>query len=117
MNTKGIGLGLVISKDIAEQFSGSIGFISHWGKGSTFSFRMKLENDLVDKMPDDFLFISPEEELQKLQEDAGTRILKKIDHQEEVKEEEGEELKEESDDTLLDNFSQIDIPFHSFGNP
>ena len=115
MNTRGIGLGLVISKDIAEQFGGSIGFISQWGKGSTFSFRMNLENDLVDMQPEEFKFISPEEELLQLQEDAGTRVLKKMDFQEEVKEEEKEG--EESDETMLDNFSQNDTPMDNWGNP
>ena len=48
VNTRGIGLGLVISKKIVEKFNGTIGFKSKWMKGSTFSYRMELENDLVD---------------------------------------------------------------------
>lgn len=46
VNTRGIGLGLVISKKIAECFDGKIGFKSKWQKGSTFGFSMKLDNDL-----------------------------------------------------------------------
>lgn len=48
VNTRGIGLGLVISKKITEKFNGSIGFRSKWQKGSTFAYRMELEKDLVD---------------------------------------------------------------------
>jgi two-component system, sensor histidine kinase and response regulator len=44
MNTKGIGLGLVISKKIVESYGGEIGFKSKWKKGSTFGFRLQLEN-------------------------------------------------------------------------
>jgi len=44
MNTKGIGLGLVISKKIVESYGGEIGFKSKWKKGSTFGFRIQLEN-------------------------------------------------------------------------
>jgi len=42
MNTSGIGLGLVISKQIVEQYEGSIQVKSIPGEGSTFSFRVKL---------------------------------------------------------------------------
>ena len=38
INTKGIGLGLFISKQIAEQFNGKINFISKYRKGSTFFY-------------------------------------------------------------------------------
>lgn len=48
VNTRGIGLGLVISKKITEKFGGSIGFKSKWFKGSTFAYRMELENDLIE---------------------------------------------------------------------
>ena len=47
MNTKGIGLGLVISKKIVESYGGEIGFKSKWKKGSTFGFRIPLDN-LID---------------------------------------------------------------------
>ena len=40
VNTRGIGLGLVISKKIVERFDGDIGFKSKWLKGSTFGFRI-----------------------------------------------------------------------------
>ena len=43
VNTRGIGLGLVISKKIAESFDGNIGFKSKWQKGSTFGFRIVLQ--------------------------------------------------------------------------
>jgi two-component system sensor histidine kinase BarA len=46
MNTRGIGLGLVISKKIVDNFEGNIGFKSQWEKGSNFGFTIKLENDL-----------------------------------------------------------------------
>ena len=42
MNTRGIGLGLVISKKIVERFDGMIGFKSKWTQGSTFGFRIEL---------------------------------------------------------------------------
>ena len=38
VNTKGIGLGLVISKLIVKKFNGCIDFISKFKKGSTFFF-------------------------------------------------------------------------------
>lgn len=43
VNTKGIGLGLVISKKIVEMYDGNIGFKSKWGVGSTFGFNMQIE--------------------------------------------------------------------------
>jgi len=48
VNTRGIGLGLVISKKIVERFDGEIGFKSKWNKGSTFGFRIQLDNELED---------------------------------------------------------------------
>ena len=44
-NTRGIGLGLAISKKIVNEFNGNIGFVSEEEKGSTFSFRLQLESD------------------------------------------------------------------------
>ena len=40
MNTRGIGLGLSISKKIVEMYNGNIGFKSKWGSGSTFAFKI-----------------------------------------------------------------------------
>ena len=42
-NTRGIGLGLSISKKIINKFGGEIGVKSKWEKGSTFSFCVELE--------------------------------------------------------------------------
>ena len=49
MNTKGIGLGLVISEHIVKMFHGTIDFQSVPEQGSTFRFTFKLndERDLV----------------------------------------------------------------------
>ena len=43
VNTRGIGLGLVISKKIVEMYDGNIGFKSKWGVGSTFGFNIQIE--------------------------------------------------------------------------
>ena len=45
MNTKGIGLGLVIAKLIVEQFNGQISFESEKEVGSTFTFTFMLDNE------------------------------------------------------------------------
>jgi signal transduction histidine kinase len=45
MNTKGIGLGLAISKKIINQFGGDITVKSEVGEGCTFIFTMKLEDE------------------------------------------------------------------------
>ena len=45
LNTKGIGLGLHISKQIVQQFGGDISFESQWGRGSSFTFVMALEKE------------------------------------------------------------------------
>jgi len=44
MNSNGIGLGLVISKQIVEIFGGQITLKSRLGVGSEFTFTFKLEN-------------------------------------------------------------------------
>jgi signal transduction histidine kinase len=51
MNTQGIGLGLVISDNIVEQFSGRIGCKSRYNHGSTFMFSILLgkDEDYIDK--------------------------------------------------------------------
>ena len=42
MNTQGIGLGLVISENIVNQFQGKIGVKSKYGSGTTFAFSFNL---------------------------------------------------------------------------
>ena len=42
MNINGIGLGLMIAKQIVEKFDGAISFTSEKGKGSCFLFKFKL---------------------------------------------------------------------------
>ena len=64
-NTKGVGLGLVISEQIVNQFDGQISFISIPGKGSKFTFTFKLEpletnlNGTQKQMNDKLQFNSP----------------------------------------------------------
>ena len=43
LNTKGIGLGLHISKRIINQFGGDINVRSRWRSGSNFTFMIALE--------------------------------------------------------------------------
>ena len=43
INTKGIGLGLLISKLIVEKFNGKINFLSEYNKGTTFFFDFETE--------------------------------------------------------------------------
>ena len=45
LRLQGSGLGLIISQKIVEQFEGSIYLESTPGKGSKFSFKVKLENE------------------------------------------------------------------------
>lgn len=49
MNVNGIGLGLMISKLIVEQFNGNIDFESEPGKGSRFTFTFKLRPTVEQK--------------------------------------------------------------------
>ena len=45
MNTKGIGLGLVIAKKITEQFEGRITCESKPDEGSVFQFSFRISDD------------------------------------------------------------------------
>ena len=47
-NEEHIGLGLSISKKIAQNFDGDIDFISELNAGSTFFFSMNLQEDSCD---------------------------------------------------------------------
>ena len=44
MNTNGVGLGLAISKQIAEQYNGTITVESELGVGSVFTFCFELDD-------------------------------------------------------------------------
>lgn len=46
LNTKGIGLGLHISKEIVQQFGGDISFVSEWQKGTSFTFVLALDKNI-----------------------------------------------------------------------
>lgn len=46
INTNGIGLGLVISKMIAQDFGGDVDFFSQYKQGSTFFYTMSMEDDV-----------------------------------------------------------------------
>ena len=48
INTNGIGLGLMISKMIVENFDGLIDFASEYRKGSVFFFTFSTEK-IIDK--------------------------------------------------------------------
>lgn len=64
INTKGIGLGLVISKLIVEKFGGSIGFKSKYQHGSTFTFTF----EVLDFDKDEFLIQKKFKENQKIKQ-------------------------------------------------
>ena len=43
INTKGVGLGLVICQMIVKKFNGEIDFVSKYNEGSTFYYSFELE--------------------------------------------------------------------------
>ena len=45
MNKNGIGLGLVIANKLVTEFEGNMSFTSEFGKGSEFSFTIKLTDE------------------------------------------------------------------------
>ena len=57
MNTQGIGLGLVISQNIVNEFDGKIGVKSKYGVGTTFAFSINLYQSETR-----FISVSSEEE-------------------------------------------------------
>jgi len=48
LNTKGVGLGLSISKQISEEFAGSVAIRSKPGEGSCFLSSMVLKPEFLD---------------------------------------------------------------------
>jgi hypothetical protein len=62
LNSKGIGLGLYITKKIVQEFGGEVSVISNLGVGSEFSFFFKLEKH------HEFSSIKPERNFNKLKE-------------------------------------------------
>ena len=52
INTNGIGLGLVISKMIANKFDGSIDFESQYQIGSKFRFSFQIDSYLMNLVPE-----------------------------------------------------------------
>ena len=66
LNKNGIGLGLVISDNIVNQYGGKITFESEIEKGSTFSFTIKLPNADDENDEDD----SDEASVQEYQHDT-----------------------------------------------
>ena len=67
MNNKGIGLGLLIAKQIVKQFEGKISFKSEVGVGTTFEFTFRLSNEeelddgRVEKMNENVLYVNSKE--------------------------------------------------------
>ena len=47
INTKGIGLGLCITKQICESFDGGVKVESIYGQGATFTVSFKLEEEYM----------------------------------------------------------------------
>jgi signal transduction histidine kinase len=54
LNKKGIGLGLYICKKICNQFEGDIEVVSDLGKGSIFTFTMKVYDNINKNFNDEF---------------------------------------------------------------
>ena len=53
MNKNGIGLGLVISDELAQKFGGEITFKSKAGEGSTFKFTFLINENLQQGVQND----------------------------------------------------------------
>ena len=77
LNPKGIGLGLNISKKIAQQFGGDIKVSSQWKKGSTFSFVFALEK----KQHKETLTLRVQNPLQKTYMKIKIKDIKRINQQ------------------------------------
>ena len=60
LNNKGIGLGLHISKMICNQFGGDIFCSSEWGKGTTFTFLIALDELMENSSDRDQRIINPQ---------------------------------------------------------
>jgi signal transduction histidine kinase len=54
LNKKGIGLGLYICKKICNQFEGDIEVVSDLGKGSIFTFTMKVYDNINKNSTNEF---------------------------------------------------------------
>jgi signal transduction histidine kinase len=57
LNTHGIGLGLVISEQIVQQFRGKISFESEPNHGSTFTFSFMLDHKVQEEIITDKQFM------------------------------------------------------------
>ena len=79
-------MGLSISKKIIGKLGGEIGFMSEWGKGSTFMFCIKLDNKLPASYVDSIMIneigepeLSDEEPIMNDDEDSDSINNKSVD--------------------------------------